>query len=268
LLLLYIVAFIAAIATYNYYLSEPSSIPFSLFIVIFKSGIFFFLSIYEIGTVIILYFCSAFLIWALKMRKRIIIESFEEDDEKDCKQKDLNGPLHDLLAYELCRIFKLYSDVDKSNPVSRVVPVVPTTNVSIRVENVSDLISSVVTEDSVITIGPLKIPAKILLSLFGRFFEAKKIRGSLSYSNQEIILIATYAGGDRCHCWKVHRPYPPPISSNLASDDKKASSLDENSARGLLIREMIEELAYRIFTDLTEFHSFRWESTKEFMIGL
>jgi hypothetical protein len=201
------------------------------------------------------------------MRSRIIIEVFEEDEEKDRKQKDLNGPLHDLLAQELCRIFKLYSDVDRSNPVSTIVPVVPMTNVSVRVENVSDLLSSIVTEDSVVTLGPLKIPAKILLSLFGRFFESKKIRGSLSYSDQELILIASYSGGERCHCWKVHRQYPLQISLN-SDGDKKVQDLNENSSRGLLIHEMIEELSYRIFTDLTEFHSFRWEATKEFMTGL
>jgi len=266
LLFLYIVAISTGIATYNFLSTTGNSADFILKTII-VSEFATFTSFYLIGVIAILYFIAAFFIWAFKMRGRIVIETFEEDEEKDQKQKDLNGPLHHLLTHELCRIFELYSDVDKRSPVSTIVPVVPTTNVTVSVENVSNLLSSMVTEDSVITFGPLKIPAKILLALFGRFFEAKKIRGSLSYSDQEIIIIASFTGAERCHCWKVHRPYPPPTSSNSDST-KKSTPLDEKSARGLLIREMIEELAYRIFTDLSEFHSFRWEATKEFMIGL
>jgi len=221
---------------------------------------------FNILIIICIYLLLAFLIWANRLKNEIIIEQFQEDEEKEQKQIYLNGPLHNLLAYELYRILKLYTDVNKCNPVSNKILVAPVTPVVIKVENVSTILSSVVTEDSVISIGPLKFPARLLLSFFGKFFEGRKIRGSVLFSKNEIIIIASMNGGNCGYNWKVQRPYPP---ISVKQDETQKNSLqDDENIKGLLVREMIVELAYRIFSDLTEFHSFRWEATTEFMKGL
>ncbi|MCX5855897.1 MAG: hypothetical protein NTZ24_15245, partial [Deltaproteobacteria bacterium] len=215
------------------------------------------------GYILVLYFIVAFGFWAIRLRKSIILEPFNEDAEKDRKQESLGGHLHALLAYELNHILKLYCDVDNKRPISTSINVVPSPSVNAKVEDVSEIMGTVATNN--ITFGPLQIPVKVLLSFFGRLLGGKKIQGSLFFSKNEIIIVASMMGGDKSHNWKVQRSYPPKSTEEI---QKMSDQPGGWTAEGILIREMIEELACQIFSDLTEFQSFRWDATKAFMKGI
>ena len=224
-----------------------------------------FSSFYALAYILVIYIVIALIVFIFRFNRGIIIEKFTEDEEKERKQQFLHGPIHDLLSHELNRIFKLYSDVDTKRPISTTLNVVSSPFIGVRVEDISKSMGEVISDDSSISLGPFKIPLRFILAFTSQFFSGRKIQGSLLNSDSGIIIVASMAGAKPPRTWKIECKFVPGCTGNTQNPTPSGG---DNSKNYELVNEMIEILACRIFSDLTEFQSFRWEATRDFMRGI
>jgi tetratricopeptide (TPR) repeat protein len=237
--------------------------------------------------ILLLYFFLAIGYWALTLRNKIILGDIVGDE--NFRKKYSDTPLQNLLAYELYYIDKLSREVDNQRPISTTVPVESKLNITASVDFNQDFYSNLVTSDSKIQLGSyIQIPVNVIIAFFGRFIESKKIQGNALFTENEIVIVVSLTGDKKPLIWEVRHPYSPKKpdekdgkpgfqdekgdDQNAVNADKKNTGATAPSSSGLALEEiikgMMKELAYRIFTDLTQFNSYRWEATKHFMAGL
>jgi tetratricopeptide (TPR) repeat protein len=188
--------------------------------------------------------------WAFNARKRIFVASFE-DYSGDSSLKDFVAGLPPLLLNELSRIRQIHEDARESGAYSSGSGAV---SPSISVQNVGETLASAVTKDSKVKLGFLEIPIGAAFGVFGKLMQGPKLAGSLHKQEGVVTLIARMEGGRLNNAdWRVN-------STDLGPRDPADGAP--------VLTQLVEQLAYRIFTDQVPTGSKRWEAVYAFSQGL
>jgi len=190
------------------------------------------------------------LAWGLKARQRIFVASFE-DFTGDSSMKEFISGLPRLLLNELGVIRQLHQDV---NEAGAAVVREHATEATIRVQDVGETLQKAVTSESKVKLWGIEIPVGALLGLFGRFTQGPQLSGSIYSQDGEITLIARLEGAG----------YPGTDWRVVSSD----ADMDGSTENPLRLSQMLEQLAYRIFTDLVPTGARRWRAVHAFSQGL
>jgi len=188
--------------------------------------------------------------WAIKVRKRIFVAPFT-DYSGDAALKDFVGGLAPMLLNELSRIRMLHETAAAFGAYSSGEGAV---HASISVQSVGETLESAVTKDSTVDLGFLRIPIGAMFGIFGKIVQGPKLTGSVHKQDDVVTLIARIEGGGFPNTeWRVN--------SRDVSDDQPAGQAPE-------LARLVEQLAYRVFTDLVPTGSKRWEAVYAFSQGL
>lgn len=202
------------------------------------------------------YVIITILLWALQARKRVIIEEFVDythDEARDDKTKSAVDGLATLLVVRLGRLRDLYRAVDEQRAIPTSVWVNQSIDATIDVGNITEFLKDAVSAQSEFSLGPLKIPVGTLLSFLGHVVQGPRIIGSLHKDKDLLILTAQRVDSKQSLSWQVEGPIPAEQPGELENDSLKS---------------MAEELAFRMFTDLSLSGSVRWRATAKFSEGL
>lgn len=228
----------------------------------------------------------AFVSWALRARRRVVVEELADHWGDHSVAPDgeavATGPsgsktagLATLLTLALTRLADLYHGGAEPSPVSThaesggrygkmVLADISSDGSSIReppspgargkmvLAGISsdgdpDFLRNAVSAESNVSVGPLNIPVGLLVGFLGRLASGPRVIGSLHRDGDLAILTAQVTGGGQHYGWKVTRP-----------------SVDGEPPMG----EMVEELACRIYTDLAMDRTTKWRATRRFGDGL
>ncbi len=188
--------------------------------------------------------------WAFSVRKRVFVASFE-DYTGDGSLKDFVAGLPPMLLNELGRIRKLHEDVTESGASTSGGTTIAA---SISVQNVGETLESAVSKDSKVKLGFLEIPIGAALGVFGKIMQGPKLSGSVHKQENVVTLIARMEGGG----------FP---STDWRVDTRDLNSRDSADTTPMLTL-LVQQLAYRVFTDLVPTGSTRWEAVCAFSQGL
>lgn len=226
----------------------------------------------EFWDAVVLLSALAFVGWALRARRRLVVEEFADHSGRRAgPPADPAAPaaaaagsapegaaggyqtagLATLLTLALTRLADLHQGSGQPSPVS-------THDVSggrrgkmvlagISSDADADFLRHAVSAESNVSVGPLNIPVGLLVGFLGRLASGPCIVGSVHRDRDLAILTAQVTGAGHPYGWKVTRPVgdgEPPIG------------------------EMVEELACRIYTDLAMDRTTKWRATRRFGDGL
>lgn len=203
------------------------------------------------------------LIWLRKAGKsRVVAEFADETSDSGDKPKVAAG-YSTLLVVKLNRLSRIYRQVDEAMPISSVAIMEKKLEPTMRVEE-GDLSTEIFTDDSKLTLGNFSIPGRFINSFIDRLARRPKLYGSLLMDGNKEILTARISENGRTLSWWVDGQEKLP-SSEVRSDQK-----DENAKKKKTKDEMVNELACKIFTDLTfdEAKIVPWKATWHFTEGL
>ncbi|HEY1987295.1 MAG TPA: tetratricopeptide repeat protein [Terracidiphilus sp.] len=201
--------------------------------------------------------------WAFRVRTRIFVASFD-DYSGDPSLKEFVAGLPPFLLNELNRIRQIHEDSREAGAYSSGDNAVnPGThpsgdkalNPSISVQSVGETLESAVTKDSKVELGVLSIPIGAMLGLFGRtVLQGPKLSGSVHKQGDVVTLIARMEGGGFANTdWRV---------------DTRDLGPQNPAGANPVLSQLVEQLAYRVFTDLVPTGSRRWEAVHAFSQGL
>src|SRR5712691_8278010 len=124
---------------------------------------------------------------------------------------------------------------------------------TLLVVKLGQLLKDAVSSQSKLSLGPIEIPIGILMSLLGHIVQGPRIIGSLHKDNGDLVLTAQIVGGKYPFKWRVNSASLPVQSTDQSPHD---------------LVDMVEELVYRMFTDLELVGSSRASATAAFCEGL
>jgi tetratricopeptide (TPR) repeat protein len=153
------------------------------------------------------------------------------------------------LANDLALLSELYRTIDDANPPHQSGK--PFSPLKVGVDNAGDALASVVGEKSNVKLGPVSVSLRPLIAAFERSIPKQRLSSSLHRTGNRLTLLADIAGAEGN--WRVKRDLPAHASA-------------ENTAS--VLREMAEELVYRVFTTNVPTGSKEWEAVKWFSRGL
>lgn len=184
--------------------------------------------------------------WGLQARRHLVIEEFKNYADKQY-DADIQG-LATLLVVRLGKLHELYHTVDEQRAIRTSVSESETIDATIQVENLSAFLRDAVSVNSELSFGPIKIPVGMIMSFLGRLVQGQRLIGSVHRNKEGFILTAQIVGGTYPYKWRVELPATEQLTGDLVN--------------------MVEELAYRIFTDIELQGSVRWQATRTFCDGL
>jgi tetratricopeptide (TPR) repeat protein len=182
-------------------------------------------------------------------RRRVVVEQFT-DATGDEQKPDPRG-LSTLLIGEIDRLRDLYTTVDDSaipTAVQRNRPL----DATIKVEDVAGFLESPAMIETKASVGPVQIPLGALLALVSRFVRGPRLLGSIHVQGDTLLLTTQLSKSGELQTWHVERPLP-----------AKGPTGRLDVPQG-----MVQELAYRMFSDLALTGHVRWRATKDFTDAL
>lgn len=181
-------------------------------------------------------------------RNQIVFEEF-----KNCTGSKARENIHQGLSIrlyqQLSAISKLYAHIDEARPESGKKEEYSDLGMSINLTG--DDLKNAVSADAKVSLGPFGIPVGAALALFSRLVQGPRLGGSVHEENGKLFLVAHLSGGGRKGCWRAEL-------GNGPEPQDRADSLEQ----------IIEQLAYRISTDLLPVGSPRWEAIYHYTEGL
>ena len=191
-----------------------------------------------------------FLIWlflgALQARRHLVVEEFKNYADKQY-DADIQG-LATLLVVRLGKLHELYHTVNEQRAIRTSVSESETIDATIQVEDLSAFLRDAVSVNSELSFRPIKVPVGIIMSFFGRLVQGPRLIGSVHRNKESFILTAQIVGGTYPYKWRVELTATEQLTGDLVN--------------------MVEELAYHIFTDIELQGSVRWQATRTFCDGL
>jgi tetratricopeptide (TPR) repeat protein len=193
------------------------------------------------------------LIAGYRSSKRIVITDFADYTQGDGAGKTFLGLasyLNDRLAYRV----GVYRTIDEALPHHSKGIIHATINVS----DVGVLLKNAISSDDKIKIGLIEIPVGSMADLVGKLFQGPQLTGSLhkmegkNKGDDTLMLEARLSGGGYNQRWRV-------LSTDLEHPQQ------ENA---LTLHEMVDQLASRIFTNLTDVGSKKWQAVAHYTEGL
>lgn len=201
------------------------------------------------------------LLWAYRARKRMVIlpfMSYASDDrvkDKDDKVKDKVEGIATLLLSQLAYLTQLYVTIDEMVPEATRKGKndgEQITKATVNVQDVGEDLQGMISGESKVRLGLVELPVGALMGVVGRIVQGPRITGSLHKEGNSMTLVASLTGGDRNRNWQVR-----------SGDLDKGRSTEDST-----LRSMIEQMAYRIFTDLVETGSASWRAVRCHSRGL
>lgn len=193
-------------------------------------------------------FLAALLLWlsyrAYRGRQRLVIGQFANYTGDDKMDKWVTG-LGARLQTELARIADVYQVIDEARPSAegQVVEVTP------GVQEVGEILQ----EASAIDFA-VKIPTKLLVGIVGRLVSGPRLTGALHKVDDQYVLTAELNGGGRSFDWRV--------------DFRKLDPQDHHLSGQAAVHKLVQQLAFRVTTDLVAVGSPRWRAVRCFTAGL
>jgi len=182
---------------------------------------------------------------AYQGRKRLVIGTFSGCGDAELDKQALPG-LGARLQSELARISDVYKVIDEATPSSRR----PVVEVTPGVLDVGEILK----DASAITFGPFKLQANFFAGLLGRFVSGPRLTGALHKIDDQLALTAELSGGGLSYNWRVG-------SSGLSAEEGRLP-LETT------LQKLVEELAFRVATDLVSIGSPRWRAVRSYTDGL
>ncbi len=182
---------------------------------------------------------------AYRGRKRLVIGTFSGCGDAELDKQALPG-LGARLQSELARISDVYKVIDEATPSSRR----PIVEVTPGVLDVGEILK----DASAITFGPLKLQANFFAGLLGRVVSGPRLTGALHKIDDQLALTAELSGGGLSYNWRVG-------SSGLSAEE---GGLPLETT----LQNLVEELAFRVATDLVSIGSPRWRAVRSYTDGL
>jgi tetratricopeptide (TPR) repeat protein len=208
--------------------------------------------------VLLAYACVMGLRWLTRARERVVVDDFVDFTTHDAKA--VSG-MATLLATELTGLRSLYSSINDTLAVPVAVGVhshssggrdaEPGAFLSVRADDLSDMLKGAVASEAKISVGPLLLPIGSIAALFGRLVRGPRVLGSVhrTESGGGPTLTAQILGARQKRTWRVDRSQ----YTALTSAEDKA-----------FLDEMVRELAVQMFTDLSMRGSVRWSAIRTF----
>jgi tetratricopeptide (TPR) repeat protein len=193
----------------------------------------------------------------IQARRRIVVEGFADFTKND---KEAVEGLATLLIAELSRLRELYGRVNDelSTPMSVGAQgrggagrdTQAGAFLSVSADEVASTLNDAVATEATVSIGGFKIPIGFVLSVVGKIVRGPRIVGSLHDSDATggPRLTAQLVGGKQAYQWRV--------------DAAREAGVEVTDHA--FLDPMINELASRIFTDLTLRSSVRWRAIRSF----
>src|SRR6266702_399102 len=205
----------------------------------------------QLGSILALYTLLWLLWWAWKAHKSLVIEDFANYAGAQF-DADVKG-LATLLVVKLGQLHRLYRAVDERRAIPTSVAKNEAIDATIKVEDVGQFLKDAISSQSKLSLGPIEIPIAILMSLLGHIVQGPRIIGSFHKDNSDLVLTAQIVGGKYPFKWRVNSATLPVQSTDQSPHD---------------LVDMVEELVYRMFTDLELVGSSRASATAAFCEGL
>lgn len=183
-----------------------------------------------------------------RTRHQIVFEEFKNFTGNDTK--NIHQGLSIRLFQKLSAISNLYSTIDDARPTpanARDDAVA----VGMSISPTGDDLKNAVASDVKVSLGPIAIPVGAILAVFSRLIQGPLLGGSIHEENGRLFLVAHLSGGGRKGCWRAE----------LGSHPKSQDFSD-------CLEKLIDQLAYRISTDLLPVGSPRWEAVYHYTEGL
>ena len=227
--------------------------------------------VFQRWSILAIYALLILALLAYRARRSVVVAEFvdhtserSEDGEGRRRLEKEAKPLRGvatLLVVELARLQALYRVVDERRAIGTAVGEGRPLDATVKVEALSEVLRSAVSAESKVSVGPITIPIGALMALLGRLVEGPQLTGALHKDGDSLILTAQLSGGGgRSHSWRVKDETETPESLSEAGEGTED--------RSPLINQMIEQLACRMFSDLTLAKAVNWRATHHFINAL
>ena len=189
----------------------------------------------------------AAVLWSsYRVRRRIVVQPLKDLTGLP----DLPKGLSERLCGELATIANLYRTINEL-PGERTGQVY---GPAVDVRDVGDLLEGAVGTEVSIDLKFLKLPLELLLALGRRLLYEGRLSGSLHRQDGRLVLLASMTGNGPARNWKV--------------EPEDLDAEDRDQPLPVLLDKMIQQLAFRIATDLVATGSPKWRAVRFFTEGL
>src|SRR5215207_9901054 len=226
---------------------------------------------------VLLAYGALLLLWlAIKATSRVVIDTFEEhtmpsgtevapkpeatsasgaspsptassvQDRPDPHRLDTTGMATLLTARlgEMRNVYKLLEEPLGSPHAERPL------DGAVQLEDIGDVLRSAFTTQSSVSVGPITVPVGSVMALLGRLVQAPRLHGAIYGDDSQLTITAELSAQGRNYVWSVER------------------KLDKNETVAHARAAMIEDLAYRVFTDLSLQGQAEWPATRDWFYAL
>ncbi|KUG19591.1 hypothetical protein ASZ90_010690 [hydrocarbon metagenome] len=209
------------------------------------------------GTAILFFLVGLFMYFAVMVApNKIVIDEFRDyrpDNPGSTKEDAIAKDLNDRLVAELGRICSLSRAISDSKPVTSGIAKDLPKPPLIAIEDISKIEQASETKVQAIEFGKVKIPLDLLREVASRLARGTRIFGVLYEEDGRMNLIVHRIGAMEPVCWKVTAPD--------RHENQKQPAVP-------VLDGMIEELAYRMFTEMAVQESVDWKAVRSFNQGL
>lgn len=212
------------------------------------------------GIVALSLFALAIFLWgSLRARQRIVVHAFRDQSGLPALEGCAKG-LSERLCGELASISQLYRTIDQfqgsmsAGQAREKGLSAKFSGPAIEVLDVGDILQGAVSAEASIDLRFLKIPVGPVLRLGRRLLHERWLSGSLHHHDGSLLLLAGMTGGDMARNWRV---------GVLDLDEE-----DRDKPSPVQLDRMVEQLAFRIATDLVPIGSPKWRAVRSFTEGL
>lgn len=208
-------------------------------------------------------------------RDRLIVGDFTWYAEDQAEAENAKGVppvrLGNLLLVELSRLSDLFKVVGDRRAVSSGLANQRALDATLSVDDLVENLQGTFTAETKANIGPLTLPVAPFVTLFGRLVQAPRLTGNLHRDGDVLILTAQLSRDGMS--WRVQRPEPEDPTDEEddlpdEDDDLIDGAMSSEEDVEIVISNMVEELALRVYTDLALGRAVRWQASSCFVEGL
>jgi cytochrome c-type biogenesis protein CcmH/NrfG len=221
------------------------------------------LVLFQNWSILAIYGLLMLAVLAVRARRRVVVQEFVDhsvdakDESNDALGRRSTGHrgLATLLVVELAELQRLYRVVDERRAIGTAVGEGRPLDATVKVEALSEFLQSAVSAESKVSVGPITIPVGALMALLGRLVQGPQLTGALHAHGSNLIMTAQLTGGSgRTHSWRLESG---PADASTGTPD-----------RSHLVNGMVQDLACRMFSDITLASSVNWRATQHFIEAL